>query len=295
MPDSDAADAGARALYHAGVRVRATAIGWRAHEALDVTRGRARVVAALTSSCYAEAGGELIWLGAGGDHAVHGRAVMVGASVTAAAGADVVIDVAIDGLAAWRPAPFPAWGPALNAPRLLAVASSLGAPRGLGRLLFPGTDAQGIDPVVERARPHASRLAAACAADDAAAAVDPALALLGLGDGLTPDGDDYVGGALFAIRAAGRASARWREASARIVGEARARTHPISARLLADLAAGEGWASLHELVDAMATGDAKATATAARGLVTLGASSGWDIFAGFVSALLGRSLAPTTT
>ena len=289
MPDSDAAGAGARALYHAGVRVRATAIGWRAHAALDVTGGRARVVAALTDSCYADAGGELIWLGPG-DRAVHARAIMAGAPVAVAA--HDVIDVVTEGLIAWRPADVAVLRGPLHATGLLAMRAALGTPRGLGRLIFPApdkpSDAALDDVVVTRARPHALGLAMACADDDAAGAIDPALALLGLGDGLTPNGDDYVGGALFALRACGRATPGWAAASARIVTEARTRTHPISARLLGDLAEGEGWASLHELVDALTRGEGARATMAARSLVTLGASSGWDIFAGLVAAILGR-------
>jgi hypothetical protein len=275
------------------VRVRATAIGWRAHAALDATGGRARVVAALTDSCYADAGGELIWLGPG-DRAVHARAIMAGAPIAVAA--HDVIDVVTEGLIAWRPADVAVLRGPLHATGLLAMRGSLGAPRGLGRLLFPAADGPSAldDAVVTRARPHASRLAIACAADDAAAAIDPALTLLGLGDGLTPNGDDYVGGALFALRACGRATPAWTAAGARIVTEARTRTHPISARLLGDLAQGEGWASLHELVDAMTKGEGERAAMAARSLVTLGASSGWDIFAGLVAAMLGRLPDPVT-
>jgi hypothetical protein len=266
------------------VRVRATAIGWRAHAALDVTGGRARVIAALTDSCYADAAGELIWLGPG-DRALHARAVIAGEPATA--DVDALIDVVSDGAAAWHPAALPACG-SLSVAGLLAVIPSLGAPRGLGRLLVPGDGARGADQLLERARPHAARLAAACSADDPDAAIAPAVALLGLGEGLTPNGDDYVGGALFGVRAAGRTASAWRDASAHIVREARTRTHPISARLLGDLAAGEGWASLHDLTDAIGAGNAAGTAIAARRVVALGASSGWDVLAGFVAGLLGR-------
>jgi hypothetical protein len=138
---------------------------------------------------------------------------------------------------------------------------------------------------VARARPSARALADACEADDPAGAVAAAGALLGLGAGLTPSGDDYVGGVLFARRLLGRGSAAWDTAVARIVADAAGLTHPISARLLADLAAGEGWAPLHDLALGLAAGDPDAALRAARALTALGHTSGWDILAGVVGGL----------
>jgi hypothetical protein len=247
------------------------------------------VIAGLTGCCYAEAGRELIWLGPG-THALHARAVMLGAPITVSAGDEV--EIATGGLVAWRPTMPAVAGPVLRmgTAALLAMRRSLGPPRGLGRLLFTGADEGPApqDPVGERARPAAARLAAACAAHDAKAAIDPAVALLGLGDGLTPDGDDYVGGALFARRACGEASAAWAAACAQVIAQARMRSHPISARLLEDLASGEAWTSLHELVEAMAARDDHRAQTTARELIALGASSGWSVLAGFVAGILGN-------
>jgi Protein of unknown function (DUF2877) len=70
-----------------------------------------------------------------------------------------------------------------------------------------------------------------------------------------------------------------------VVAAAPARTHPISAALLTDLADGLGWAPLHDLVAALATGDAPAAEVAARTLVRLGHTSGWDLLAGVTAGL----------
>jgi hypothetical protein len=142
--------------------------------------------------------------------------------------------------------------------------------------------------LLERAAPHVEALRAACAADDAARATEAATALLGLGGGLTPSGDDLVGGALFArhvLAAAGVGDERaWRRATAEVVAEARTRTHAISATLLADLAHGHAHAPLHALMAAWVQDGAPVDA--ARALVAIGHSSGWDMLAGCLVALV---------
>jgi hypothetical protein len=258
----------------------ATAIGWRAHAALAATGGRAVVLAPLSTSFYTEAAGELLWIGPPGTP-LHPRAVVVSGVAAALAGASV--HVSLDGVAPWRPAGLD--GEVMDrrdaAGGLEALLPQLGEPRGLGRLLLAGAD---DDPVVARARPHARALAEACAEDDAEAVAVAARPLLGLGPGLTPSGDDFVGGALFACRLVARGAA-WDAAVARIVADAATLTHPISARLLADLAAGEGWAPLHDLAAALARKNAPAALTAARGLTALGHTSGWDVLEGFSAGL----------
>ena len=109
--------------------------------------------------------------------------------------------------------------------------------------------------------------------------------MLGLGAGLTPSGDDFVGGALFARRVLVGIDARWEDVASRLASEAICRTHPISARLLTDLAAGEGWAPLHALAVALSVQDASATITAARALTALGHTSGWDMLGGVLAGL----------
>jgi hypothetical protein len=145
---------------------------------------------------------------------------------------------------------------------------------------------------LDGAVPAARALAQACADDDPRAATRAAEALIGLGPGLTPAGDDYVGGAFFARALLGPAATRdasgWAAAAARVRTLAAERTHPISAALLADLLGGEGHAPLHDLGAALAAGAPLPTAlAAARRLARLGHSSGWDMLAGFVGALLG--------
>jgi hypothetical protein len=255
----------------------ATAIGWRAHAALSATGGRAVVLAPLSASCYANAAGELIWIGPPGAP-LHPRSVMT--SDAAGLSGHGPVHLVVDGVTPWRPPALQEPPPGIRdaARALHARVSELGEPRGLGRLLVPNTR---DDVVAARARPHARALASACAADDPAAVAAAARPLLGLGAGLTPSSDDYVGGALFARRLVERRdTVPWEAAVARIVADTATLTHPISARLLADLAGGEGWAPLHDLAAALADQDPHAALDAARRLTALGHTSGWDILAG---------------
>jgi hypothetical protein len=262
---------------------RATALGWRAHAALTASGGAARVVAALSGSVYAEAAGDLIWIGPPGAP-LHGRALL--AHDRPAPREGELVRAVIDGVMPWRPCPPGASLDRLRdgARALHARLGSLGEPRGLGRLLVG--DAGG-DPVLTRALPHMQALAAAGAAGDPAAAAQAARSLLGLGAGLTPSGDDYVGGVLFAWRLRDVGAPGRKEAVTDIVAAAASLTHPISARLLADLAAGEGWAPLHDLVATLAAVDVGAALGAARGVTGLGHTSGWDLLAGALTGLAG--------
>jgi len=99
--------------------------------------------------------------------------------------------------------------------------------------------------------------------------------LIGLGPGLTPSGDDYLGGMLVALRLAGRsmqAEGLWRWLQPRL----RERTSAISAAHLTAAAAGEGHEALHHVLNGGLDLDA---------LDSIGHTSGWDALAGAVAVL----------
>jgi len=99
--------------------------------------------------------------------------------------------------------------------------------------------------------------------------------LIGLGPGLTPSGDDYLGGMLVALRLAGRsmqAEGLWRWLQPRL----KERTSAISAAHLAAAAAGEGHEALHEVLNGGLDLDA---------LDAIGHTSGWDALAGAMAVL----------
>ena len=261
-----------------------TAIGAIAHAALTRTAGTARVLARLTGSTYLTADDTLVWLGP--DRAtLHPRAILGGA-----AGESDELHFSLDGLVPWRPEPLglDPTGVATIARAwrgLVRDVGTLGAPGGFGALLSGAPLAFPL----EGARGAAEDLARACARDDAAAATTAALELLGVGGGLTPSGDDFVGAALFARRLmsdAGAAdAAAWRRAAATVLAAACTRTHPLSAALLGDLANGQAHASLHELIHGLARDAPAIAGDAARRLVRLGHSSGWDMLAGLGAGL----------
>jgi hypothetical protein len=96
--------------------------------------------------------------------------------------------------------------------------------------------------------------------------------LIGLGPGLTPSGDDYLGGMLIALHQLERkpqAQGLWRWLEPRL-----SRTSDISAAHLAAAAAGEG----HEALHAVLGGD-----LSLEPLDAVGHTSGWDALAGVVA------------
>jgi Protein of unknown function (DUF2877) len=111
--------------------------------------------------------------------------------------------------------------------------------------------------------------------------------VLGLGHGLTPSGDDFVGGILFALEHAPLAA--WVDAlpavKTRIRLAAAGATNPISAALLEDLMAGASYRALHDLLAALSSQNAMDVEAAVAQLLRVGASSGADMLAGVLLAL----------
>ncbi len=122
-----------------------------------------------------------------------------------------------------------------------------------------------------------------------------AVRVLGLGNGLTPSGDDFVGGIFFAFAQTGNAQQTgqppsWRTALPAVITRvrlaAKTATNPISAALLDDLMAGSSYRALHEVLAALHSGDAAVINAANARLFKVGASSGADMLAGLMLALL---------
>jgi len=145
------------------------------------------------------------------------------------------------------------------------------------RLVFP----------LELARPRLHAVAQALRAQDLAAFEAAALRVLGLGHGLTPSGDDFLGGIFFTLAHAPIAA--WRSAMpgvhARIRSAAQSATNPISAALLDDLMRGSSYRVLHDVFDVFHAGEPEPIANAVNRLLRLGASSGGDMLAGVFLAL----------
>jgi len=109
---------------------------------------------------------------------------------------------------------------------------------------------------------------------------DEAQMLIGLGPGLTPSGDDYLGGVLIALHQLDRrpqAQALWRWLEPRLK-----RTSEISAAHLTAAAAGEGHEALHAVLQALCNRHADWPRTIEK-IANVGHVSGWDGVAGIAA------------
>jgi hypothetical protein len=115
--------------------------------------------------------------------------------------------------------------------------------------------------------------------------------LLGLGPGLTPSGDDFLGGAMIALAALGEAERAGRLADLALPSAARL-TGKISLAHLACAADGEGAAALHRALAVLAGPEPGAMGTALTAIDRIGHCSGWDGLAGAVAVLAWRAAQP---
>ncbi|PAY05248.1 hypothetical protein CK489_32240 [Bradyrhizobium sp. UFLA03-84] len=107
--------------------------------------------------------------------------------------------------------------------------------------------------------------------------------LIGLGPGLTPSGDDLIGGALIALAALGRTECRdalWEQCRALLDG-----TNDISRVHLRAAALGYGAAALHAAIHATMSGEGAGFRRALAALTAIGHTSGLDAFAGSLVVL----------
>ena len=103
--------------------------------------------------------------------------------------------------------------------------------------------------------------------------------LIGLGPGLTPSGDDFLGGVLIALFLVDRqdiAAVLYADLCPRLP----ARTGPISRTHLAAASVGQGLEILHLAINSVIEGDEEMIPTRLHHLDRVGSSSGWDALAG---------------
>ena len=184
----------------------------------------------------------------------------------------------------WWPEPPAAWQAAGLARGLMLAADLLASTQPAGLLLLgpaskPSPLAAAVAPLSyldQLLRQHD-----AAAAPIAADAIAP---LVGLGPGLTPSGDDYLGGMLVALAVIGRTGLRdrlWR-ALAPLLPQ---RTVDISCAHLAAAAEGFGSAALHRALNAILAGATDDIALAIAALARVGHTSGMDALAGALAVL----------
>jgi hypothetical protein len=162
------------------------------------------------------------------------------------------------------------------------IARGLGPERGFGPLLWPARSAESA--MLERARGTLAALTAALRDGDRMAAAYPARRLIGLGEGLTPSGDDVLVGIEAALHAVDSPVAGFLGGALVDVDE---RTTPVSAAYLRHAAAGEFAELLHDLL-AVLLGEHARAATIERAIeqtIACGATSGSDGLIGVLDGL----------
>jgi hypothetical protein len=166
-----------------------------------------------------------------------------------------------------------AWSPRLPA------AARISTPRGLD---LSHADAAG-DLWASAAVPRITALRSALLAGEVDAAEKASVALIGLGIGLTPSGDDFLVGLLAGLEATGD---EMRETlAAAIAAVAPGRTTTFGAALLEHACRGEFSQRLHDVLIATAARDAAGLRRAIARATAYGATSGADTLAGVSLAL----------
>lgn len=118
--------------------------------------------------------------------------------------------------------------------------------------------------------------------------IEPVLPLIGLGGGLTPSGDDALGGAMIALRSVGcdwLRDALW----SRLQASAATSTGHISYAHLEAAAQGYGHEALHRTLNTLLAGRAEDMRANLAAIDAIGHTSGWDALAGAVLALQART------
>jgi hypothetical protein len=218
-----------------------------------------------------------------------GQAAILESATLYIAGADFVID--FSGAAVWN-------GTVAAVPPGLRGAQAQGALRKLCEMLREHAPDQGIAPALFRCgnahsaleRALAARVAQtlpilACATEvgDAGAVVSALSALVGLGAGLTPAGDDFIVGYLAALRSRSRREpgiGALLRSLAMPVGKLSLQTNPISRQMLLDALQGHFAERLTEVVHCVC-GGGEVTGATMRAL-QIGHSSGADILCGLL-------------
>ena len=144
------------------------------------------------------------------------------------------------------------------------------------------------DPILLFAQSLVLDMARACLEHDPSRISRDADQLIGLGTGLTPSGDDFLGGLSFAVTILQTAYPHSRLIRHTLPVEAyRSRTHVISFALLQDLASGQAIAPLHHIVNGLLTGQSfESIYPFTSRLTQIGHSTGWDLLTGLLTGLL---------
>lgn len=291
--------------------LNATRIGSGADALLRESKRRWAVLASVSEAIYVESdSGDILWI-AVNSSAMHHRAVLVPHLPAAlpAAGCGCFIEdgslrigeettVWIAGASVWSQVPLsqegmPAAGLADRTDdtiKRIARRSPVAGSLARAALSIVEGDLRGLRGVLGAAATATAKAAVASFSTISSGralpkALDEADGLVGLGEGLTPSGDDLLGGFLFTLRTldsglSGRLGIGWHHVEAWLQ-RIEERTNRISFSVLADHARGEASAVLSEFVHAVLK-DSPQEDLVKLGIAVarVGHSSGWDMLAG---------------
>jgi hypothetical protein len=156
----------------------------------------------------------------------------------------------------------------------------------LSRRLPPGVTPS--DLLVKRAGPLVLEMASACLGLRFELMAEIAPRLIGLGQGLTPSGDDFLGGLLFALHGlySSFPEAGSLPETIRPTNYVH-KTHPISGTLLSDLAQGHAISPLQGILNSvLCAAPLISTHSSTLALIKVGHSTGWDLLTGLLTGLL---------
>jgi hypothetical protein len=189
----------------------------------------------------------------------------------------------------WRPAPPTGWNRDSVQRGLAKLRAAIGArelpQEGLAALLADSSTRPNAVAEAARAplRDLQSMLRKAIAGSPDSLDAAKLVPLIGLGPGLTPSGDDAIGGALITLHVLGEDKVRdllWHE----LAPHARTATGDISFAHLSAAAEGFGHEAIHHLINKVMEGGADLSG-ALDTVHAIGHTSGWDAIAGVAIAL----------
>ncbi len=138
--------------------------------------------------------------------------------------------------------------------------------------------------------PAIKEIVQACLVHDSSLVEKHAAGLVGLGAGLTPSGDDFLGGLFFSLSVLRSAFSAigylqsWNHLD--FIRRSQSQTHVISYTLLEDHAEGHALEPLHRLAHALLTGQpVDRCLPFAKQLAGVGHSTGWDLLTGFLAGM----------
>jgi len=143
----------------------------------------------------------------------------------------------------------------------------------------------------EFAWPVIQEISKACIAHDFPRILESAGELIGLGEGLTPSGDDFIGGLLFCLTTLRHVYGPFHDDGISdfsfFLEKLKPRTNIISFTMLKDHAAGHASDTLHKFVNILLSGQClESTCPLVMELIQIGHSTGWDMLAGVLTGML---------